>query len=172
MVRQSLLALILILVAGCSPKARVPDCDPSASRLFLYSQNLKTHKDFDKLDDALGMGEGVWKAYNLMLKLDPDNTLLKVRAAWALFYQGPPEKGASAALSLLSELEKSHPKDPDVRFLKIVFATEEYLKNREESSAGHITKLTLAFQRDFPQYRGPHGTTITRILKILQGTGH
>ena len=169
---KKLLLLFLIsyfVISGCRPKANIPQCKSPYNRIYLQQYPLKNHKDFDRLDDLIGKGNGVWKVYDMVIKLAPKNILARVRAAWALFYQGNEDQDRSIAGDIINKLRKKYPNNPDVTFVNLVFKAENALTNNNKAQLSSLLSQIDQFQQDFPNYRGPHKLTAASLKQSIQG---
>jgi len=162
-----MIPVLLAIFFACKPTTRAPECKPEFASTKLHGMDLRDHKAFDRLDAMLGRGQPVWDAYDALLKLDPDNTLLKVRAAWAMEYLGPAGKGHSAANNLLKELLKRHPNDKDVQFLDAALSVESAARSGDPTALNKAAAKVNTFTKAHPHYVGPHGVTTNDMAKAL-----
>lgn len=164
-----LLLTLYFVISGCRPKANIPQCKSPYNRIYLQQYPLKNHNDFDRLDDLIGKGNGVWKVYDMVIKLSPENTLARVRAAWALFYQGNEDRDRSIAVDMMDKLHKKYPNNPDVTFVSLVFKAEAAISDNNKSELQSLISQIEQFQQNFPDYKGPHKLTAASLKQSIQG---
>ena len=164
---RMILVVAMLMAAGCAPSSSMPECNPQYAWVHLGDRPLKTHNDFDWFDAMLRKGQPIWDGYDALLKIDPQNTLARVRAAWAMEYFGPQDKGATTARTLFKELQKTHPADPDVLFLGLALTWDDLSTGRSVDRTGLEARIR-AFAKNHPDYIGPHGVTAAVMLKSLE----
>ena len=164
-----ILAAAMLVLAGCTPSSTTPECSPQYAWVNLGDRPLKTHDDFDWFDAILRKGQPIWDGYDALLKIDPQSTLARVRAAWAMEYFGPQDKGPATARSMLKNLQKSHPADPDVQFLGLALAWDDLNSGKTKDHAGLAARIR-EFARTYPNYIGPHGVTAAVMLKSFESS--
>ena len=151
-----ILAAAMLMLAACTPSSTTPECSPQYAWVNLGDRPLKTHNDFDWFDAILRKGQPIWDGYDALLKIAPQNTMAKVRAAWAMEYFGPRDKGPATARTMLKELREKHPADADVQFLGLALALDDLTSGKSADQVGLAARIR-EFARTHPNYIGPHG---------------
>lgn len=170
--------LLLPILIACVPSTQQPVCMEKYAWTDLSSLNLTGHKAFDRFDSVLRKGQPIWDGYDALLKVDPQSVLVHVRAAWALEFMGPTNKGPVQAGILLQGLKKNHPDNTDVRFLDLAMGIKRIQRRGATGSDIKIKALlqrARAFSAQHPKYTGPHGvlpeTLVSAAEQLARNTG-